>query len=308
MGMAHHSLSEPATSTTKPPSSTTEPASSSVQARRTKLRDECRFLSSHAFVAFDAAAAASDLLPPAWPVGPRFPLPLDVPGLTVLPDYCSDEEHQCLLDLANDQKPTDRPEWLIGTPYEHVCVTCPQVPTVELYIVLRSICSRLQRDGLIDHMPRTLTINYYEPHEGLRPHTDNPDVIAELVLSISLGSACVMDFASAVDSRRRAVLLEPRTVVIMQGAVRYEWTHGIACGATHALPDGSGDVVRGSRVSVQLSDFDPRFFSTEAVQRRRLVEEAAPEACGETRASQASSQEVDSASSGDEKYTELDVD
>ena len=96
-------------------------------------------------------------------------------------------------------------------------------------------------------------------------------VICELVISISLGSACVMDFACSSDaSRRCAVLLEPGTVMIQQGEVRYEWTHGICAGATHVLPDGT-PLERGPRVSVQLSDFDRRFFASELVQGRRLA-------------------------------------
>jgi alkylated DNA repair dioxygenase AlkB len=183
-----------------------------------------------------------------------------VPGLTVLEEYVTEEEQALLLKLALAQKPVTRPEWLCGSPYEHVCVTCPRIPNLDMYVILQSICARLKRDTLITRMPGTLTINYYEPGEGLRPHIDNQVVIAELVIGISLGSTCTMDFAHASDaSRRCAVLLTPGTVVIQQGEARYEWTHGIAPGA-----------VTGPRVSVQLSDFDPRFFSSDLVQERRL--------------------------------------
>lgn len=196
-------------------------------------------------------------------------LPVDVPGLTHLRSYLSDEEHDRLQQLAAAQKPS-RPAYMCGSAYEHVCLTCPKIPSLEMYVLLRSVCDRMQRDALLPHMPGTLTINWYEPHEGLRPHIDNPEVIAELVVSISLGSACVMDFVCARDeSLRRAVLLEPGDVVIQTGEVRYEWTHGIRPEATHVVPGGRV-IERGARVSVQLSDFDPRIFSSDAVQKRRL--------------------------------------
>jgi hypothetical protein len=229
--------------------------------RRRLLSDECSFLNAHAYAAYDAAATACNLTVPPWPMGPSAAkTAVVVPGLTVLEEYVTEEEQALLLKLALAQKPVTRPEWLCGSPYEHVCVTCPRIPNLDLYVILQSICARLKRDTLITRMPGTLTINYYEPGEGLRPHIDNQVVIAELVIGISLGSTCTMDFAHASDATRRcAVLLTPGTVVIQQGEARYEWTHGIAPGA-----------VTGPRVSVQLSDFDPRFFSSDLVQERRL--------------------------------------
>jgi len=208
-----------------------------------------------------------------------------VPGLVVLADFLSDEEQEILLELATEQKPCTRPDWLCGTDYEHVCVTLPRIPSLEWYVLLRSICRRLKRDGYLSHMPGTLTINYYEPHEGLRPHTDNPDVIAEDVVSISLGSSCVMDFVSVTDpSVSHSMLLRPGTVVVQRGEARYLWTHGIAPGRTHRLQEvsptaeGSPQLLeRGYRTSVQLSDFDPRFFESATVQGRRLGGAMAPD-------------------------------
>ena len=150
-------------------------ADTAEASRRAALRDECRFLSSHAYAVYDAAAGAMHV--PEGPVGPSMPPAEDIciAGLTVLRQYISDGEHDLLLRQATEQKPS-RPAYLCGSAYEHVCMTCPQIPCLEMYVCLRSICDRLRRDGWISHMPGTLTINYYEPHEGLRPHTDNPEV------------------------------------------------------------------------------------------------------------------------------------
>merc|ERR1712224_222758 len=118
---------------------------------------------------------------------------------------------------------------------------------------------RLQRDLGISHMPGTVTFNYYQPCGGLRPHTDDTEMIAELVIGISLGSCCVMDFVAAADTRadlrHHAVLLEPGTVMIQTGEARYHWTHGIDPSPVHKLPD-VGILKRGPRVAVQLSDID----------------------------------------------------
>ena len=41
--------------------------------RRAALSAECAFLSTHAYAAYDAAAVTSNLVAPAWPVGPAAP-------------------------------------------------------------------------------------------------------------------------------------------------------------------------------------------------------------------------------------------
>jgi hypothetical protein len=129
-----------------------------------------------------------------------------------------------------------------------------------MYVLLRSITERLKQHlgALITHMPGTLTLNFYEAGEGLRMHTDNPELIGELVISISLRSACELTLEHTRSQRREVVTLEPRTVVVQASEVRYEWRHGIQPGK-----------VDGPRVSVQLSDFDPRFFQTAAAPTRQ---------------------------------------
>jgi alkylated DNA repair dioxygenase AlkB len=96
-----------------------------------------------------------------------------------------------------------------------------------------------------------LTINYYEPSEGLAHHTDNPKIIKELVvgkahirkvipilLGFSLLSPCIMTFTHTKTKRVEEVVLEPRTVMIQRGEVRYDWTHGIEPGHTKTVWKG----------------------------------------------------------------------
>jgi alkylated DNA repair dioxygenase AlkB len=48
------------------------------------------------------------------------------------------------------------------------------------------------------------------------------------VASLSLLSACVMDFDHPNSASRHSLLLEPRSLVVMTDEARYEWRHGIA--------------------------------------------------------------------------------
>ncbi|HWN85441.1 MAG TPA: alpha-ketoglutarate-dependent dioxygenase AlkB, partial [Vicinamibacterales bacterium] len=63
------------------------------------------------------------------------------------------------------------------------------------------------------------------PGEGIRPHVDAP-VFADVIVGVTLGSTCVMEFARAGHPTQR-VLLEPRSAVVLAGEVRQEWQHAI---------------------------------------------------------------------------------
>jgi alkylated DNA repair dioxygenase AlkB len=95
----------------------------------------------------------------------------------------------------------------------------------------------------IEKAPKQLTINYYKPDEGLEPHTDNPKIIKELVVGnsdnvvtnnyfsgFSLSSPRIMTFTNNLTKEVIEVLLEPRSVMIQKGQVRYDWAHGIEPG------------------------------------------------------------------------------
>ena len=70
-----------------------------------------------------------------------------------------------------------------------------------------------------------LIVTEYQPGEGIRPHVDAP-VFADVIVGVTLGSTCVMEFARAGHPTER-VLLEPRSAVVLAGEVRQEWQHAI---------------------------------------------------------------------------------
>ena len=48
------------------------------------------------------------------------------------------------------------------------------------------------------------------------------------MVSLSLLSPCVMDFRHPPTGRAERLLLEPRSLLVLSDAARYEWEHGIA--------------------------------------------------------------------------------
>jgi alkylated DNA repair dioxygenase AlkB len=51
---------------------------------------------------------------------------------------------------------------------------------------------------------------------------------ADTVLSISLGSTCVMTLTNPTAGRSVDLLLEPGSLLVFNRPARYEWRHGIA--------------------------------------------------------------------------------
>nr|XP_025040613.1 alkylated DNA repair protein alkB homolog 8 [Pelodiscus sinensis] len=95
---------------------------------------------------------------------------------------------------------------------------------------LPEICSMLLekclKQGYIKHKPDQLTINQYEPGQGIPPHIDTHSAFEDEIISLSLGAEVVMDFKHP-DSRTVAVMLPRRSLLVMTGESRYLWTHGI---------------------------------------------------------------------------------
>ncbi|CAM5075778.1 unnamed protein product [Natator depressus] len=95
---------------------------------------------------------------------------------------------------------------------------------------LPGICSMLLekclKQGYIKHKPDQLTINQYEPGQGIPPHIDTHSAFEDEITSLSLGAEIVMDFKHP-DGRTVAVMLPQRSLLVMTGESRYLWTHGI---------------------------------------------------------------------------------
>lgn len=78
-----------------------------------------------------------------------------------------------------------------------------------------------------DFRPDQLTVNRYEPGQGIPPHCDTHSCFEDPILSLSLGSGVVMEFRNPQSSEHLQVLLPRRSLLVMSGEARYGWTHGI---------------------------------------------------------------------------------
>ncbi len=114
------------------------------------------------------------------------------------------------------------------------------------------LLDRLIDAGHLAELPDQLTVNRYEPGQGIPPHVDTHSAFREIILSVSCGAQVVMDFREPQQQRKTSLLLPPRSVLVFTGAARYQWTHGIAARKADLLMDENGApalTARGTRTS-----------------------------------------------------------
>jgi alkylated DNA repair dioxygenase AlkB len=103
------------------------------------------------------------------------------------------------------------------------------------------LAERCCKAGLIETVPDQLIINEYLPGQGILHHVDSVRNFGPTVISVSLGSGCMMDFTQPGSEEMLSVYLEQRSAVVLQGESRYDWMHAIA--------KRKSDVVNGSAIA-----------------------------------------------------------
>lgn len=87
---------------------------------------------------------------------------------------------------------------------------------------------QLAAEGIFVSPPDQVIINEYLPGQGIAAHIDCTPCFEDTIVSISLGSDCVMNFTQVSDPENRYdQLLEHGSAVILQHAARFDWQHGI---------------------------------------------------------------------------------
>jgi alkylated DNA repair dioxygenase AlkB len=110
------------------------------------------------------------------------------------------------------------------------------------------LCQELHERGLMPRLADQVIVNEYEPGQGIAAHVDCVPCFADTIASLTLGSACVLDFTHAKTREKRSLFLERRSVVVLSGEARYDWRHGIA---SRKSDEHEGRVVaRGRRLSL----------------------------------------------------------
>ena len=158
-----------------------------------------------------------------------------IKGFRYIEDYISESEHDWLLDQIDEHEH----QWLkdlkrrvqhYGFKYDYKA----RKVTHDMHIDhlpewLQALGQRLHEDGHMPAEPDQVIINEYEPGQGISSHIDCEPCFDDVIVSLSLGSGCVMDFTSKLDKAKKIpVWLAPRSIIVLKDEARNEWLHGIA--------------------------------------------------------------------------------
>ncbi len=104
---------------------------------------------------------------------------------------------------------------------------------------LQLVANSLMASGYTSIMPDQVIANEYLPGQGISAHIDCEPCFGPVVVSLSLLSNCEMVFRNVDSSATARIILEPRSLVILSGESRYQWTHEI--------PARKSDTINGRR-------------------------------------------------------------
>ena len=93
---------------------------------------------------------------------------------------------------------------------------------------LKRLSQMLHTDEYMPEVADQVIINEYKPGQGISSHIDCEPCFKNTIVSLSLGSGCIMDFTNKSNKKKIPVWLAPRSLVVLSGEARYKWLHGIA--------------------------------------------------------------------------------
>ncbi len=174
----------------------------------------------------------------------------DIPGLRYVPEYIDDKQHDRLIEIIDNQ------DWITelrrrvqhyGYKYGY-----GKQSTLDYLGKLprwaAQLATQLKKDKLVEELPDQLIVNEYQPGQGIAAHIDREKFFKDTILSLSLGSKCVMDFIHSETREKASLLLVPKSLLILQGEARHVWKHGIAPRKTDTYRDER--ITRDRRVSL----------------------------------------------------------
>lgn len=84
----------------------------------------------------------------------------------------------------------------------------------------------LYERGFCSRIPDQVDVVEYQPGQGHPPHIELPQGFDEMIAFVSLGSSSIMDFQHK-QGARYSKWIAPRSLLLLSGEARYDWTHAI---------------------------------------------------------------------------------
>ena len=167
-------------------------------------------------------------------------------GLVYCPDFLSVTEEREISDWIDAQawdRAFSRRRQFYGHSYSD------KAAKTEVPSLLDHYAQRLFELSYTLEVPRQVLINEYLPGQGIAAHIDEMPNRQSQVVTVSLLDSYPMLFAEVDSDRTYEQWLERRSVAVMNGPSRSDWTHEIVKRKADII-QGGGRRMRGRRVSI----------------------------------------------------------
>jgi alkylated DNA repair dioxygenase AlkB len=172
-----------------------------------------------------------------------------IPGLRYVADYLDPTSHDRLLAAVTtttwQHDPGGRGFQIYGYSYHHAKGGIYRIDDLPDWAA--DLGKRLWQNGLMPYVPDQLIANEYPSGTGIFPHVDAP-FFDDTVVSVSLGSSCVMLFTESATGRVEEMFLAPCSALVIAGEARDKWKHSIPPRPQDTWKDQV--ISRGTRVSL----------------------------------------------------------
>ena len=174
----------------------------------------------------------------------------DIAGLKYIPEYITSAQEAALIQTIDQQKwitELKRRVQHYGYKYNYKSRNINSkkyLGTIPSW--LDDLRQKLYADKVFDRWPNQVIVNEYTPGQGISQHVDCIPCFGDTICSLSLGSTCVMDFDRT--PQKLSLLLEQKSLVILQKDARYLWQHSIAARKKDQYSGAS--IERGRRISL----------------------------------------------------------
>jgi alkylated DNA repair protein alkB family protein 4 len=182
-------------------------------------------------------------------LGRRYSEP--IPGLFLFENFISEEEEKAIMAQLDGESVIKKDEflpwggknsyglhggkrWGVHCDLRERKVTAAENPLPDFVqsILFPKLNVLPQMMGCIPNEANAIDYRRDKGH-WLKPHVDNWDLSKEPIANLSIAGDCVMRFRNVAPTRNTAVsvkrvLLKRRTLQILTGAARYDFTHGIS--------------------------------------------------------------------------------
>ena len=155
-----------------------------------------------------------------------------ISGLQYVENYIDERQHDWVLARIDEHQWLDdlkRRVQHYGFKYNYKARTVNMDMRIgELPEWLKNLSYQLHKDGYMPEVADQVIVNEYEPGQGISSHIDCEPCFKDTIVSLSLGSGCIMNFTNKFDKKKKIpVWLEPRSLVVLSGEARDKWLHGI---------------------------------------------------------------------------------